>query len=459
MELHGLWKSWEEAELNLRLVEEDFEKHFCPQCEDWEKDQHGACPQDHPGAVNGTLNRFRGHSYTKMESWTLHKKECDDAEEAYDAKIPICDEKNKALDLQSKACNQELRDLEDAACSHGSAVTSTLTKFHSAWSSLHRSYQGITDLIYNQTQDRMKEFKTLVVVQCLLERVHELNGRPCDETTGTVDEEMTECESRGHEASCSDIQSFLTEGAYVVENPTLCQEFPAPPPTPASCADSLQVECMPSPESWPCESAWEAAEIEDLSWHPPSGINPPFSAENPGCNAYPECNPCEGLGELSNDHFDNLGVYQSWVEPPASFELLHHATFEAGAVQYGTLNSLWDPDRDWGATVDGCSSINENPHIWEGDQTGLRIPLTVRSAESTAAVRCCSADGSDCTSQIGGVCWNTATFKGAQAICHNDGKRLCSQAEMDGGVCCDKGCWFDHYPVWIADGTAAQVDR
>ena len=86
---------------------------------------------------------------------------------------------------------------------------SNLRFFHNAWASLHASYQGITDLVYNQTQDRHQEYKTLVVVQCLLGRVRELNGRPCDESTGSVDDEMSTCEQQGEDlVICTDRPSL-----------------------------------------------------------------------------------------------------------------------------------------------------------------------------------------------------------------------------------------------------------
>jgi hypothetical protein len=107
----------------------------------------------------------------------------------------------------------------------------------------------------------------------------------------------------------------------------------------------------------------------------------------------------------------------------------------------------------WGATVDGCSSDNSNRDASRGDQSGQMIPLLVHGADEHAAVRCCSHDGSSCESDVQGVCHDFATFHDAHAICRAANMRLCSQAEMGSGVCCGTGCWFNHYAVWVSDGT------
>jgi hypothetical protein len=422
-DMYALWRAWVVKETELREIHTHIENHFC------EQDEHGNF------IANGTLHTFRVASVPWMTAYTEKKGECDAAEEAYDYhvkgadNVERCEEAHRLLDEESASCNADLDDLEGKACAHVEAITSTLNSFHSAWSSLHASFQGITDLVYNQTQDRHLEYKTIVIVECLLERVHELNGRPCDETSGSVDDQMTTCEQQGDESVICN------------EQPALCPNYPPPPLTPSNCADRHSVvgACLPVPQPRPCGDAWDIAEM-DL----PALPQPPFFCEeescNPGCNDYPDCSPCSEDGGVGQTD------YQTWVVPPASFAL-SHATFSAEAEDYADRNSLW------GATVDGCSSDNSNSRDYMGDQSGQAIPLVVHSADEHAAVRCCSHDGNTCVSQVQAACHDTATFHDAGAICHSAGMRLCTQAEMGSGVCCSTGCWFNHYPVWIADGT------
>jgi len=99
-----------------------------------------------------------------------------------------------------------------------------------------------------------------------------------------------------------------------------------------------------------------------------------------------------------------------------------------------------------GYTMDGCSTGNNNNDPDRGDQSGELIPLMARDVADTAAVRCCSYDGSSCVSDVEG-CHESATFFEAQVICNDDGKRLCTAEEID--VCCGTGCWYNHFAVWI----------
>lgn len=424
MDLYTLWLSWVQEETGLRAIHDSLYTHFC------DKDEHGNF------IANGTLHTFRVQSVPWMTSYRSQKTACDDAEDLYDAKLPDCRDAHYALDDKSGECNSDMTDLEGKACAHDASIATGLELFHSAWASLHASYQGITDLIYNQTQDRHLEYKTIVIVECLLGRVHDLNGRPCDESTGDVDDQMTTCEQQGEDA------------VICTDQPLLCPTYPPPPETPANCVDRHSVvgECLPVPQPRPCGDAWESAEM-DL---PPLPV-PDFTEENPGCNEYPECSECSPQrgrtdGCDTDCYIAQLTDYQHWVMPPASFAL-SHATFDETAQSYADRNSLW------GATVDGCSSDNSNRHDWEGDQTGQAIPLVVHSADEHAAVRCCSYDGNTCHSTVQGVCHDVATFHDAGAICHAAGMRLCTFAEMGSGVCCGTGCWFNHFAVWISDGT------
>jgi hypothetical protein len=419
MELYRLWLAWVQEETQLREIHEHIEHHFC------EQDEHGNF------IANGTLHTFRVASVPWMQSYTEQKTDCDNAEGAYDLALPECVLKHGELDHRSALCNANLDDLEGKACAHDNAIADNLRLFHNAWASLHASYQGITDLVYNQTQDRHEEYKTLVIVQCLLGRVRELNGRPCDETTNEANDEMTTCEQQGDDL------------VICTERPSLCPTYDPPPATPPDCADRHSVvgACLPTPQPKPCGNDWIAAEMTPLPALPVPA--PEFNENNPGCNAYPECSACSLDDDLVLPALTN---YQTWVAAPASFEL-SHATFSAAAEDYADRNSLW------GVTVDGCSSDNSNGDSSRGDQSGQMIPRAVHSADEHAAVRCCSHDGNSCESDVQGVCYDFASLHDAAAICRAANMRLCSEAEMDRGVCCGTGCWFNHYAVWVSDGT------
>ena len=60
---------------------------------------------------------------------------------------------------------------------------------------------------------------------------------------------------------------------------------------------------------------------------------------------------------------------------------------------------------------------------------------------SNAAVHCCTGsmkkDNLKCSRN---GCKMRSTFAAAENYCENKGMRLCSVAELESGVCCDKGC-------------------
>eukprot|EP00659_Diplonema_papillatum_P011400 gene11400-17544_t len=66
------------------------------------------------------------------------------------------------------------------------------------------------------------------------------------------------------------------------------------------------------------------------------------------------------------------------------------------------------------------------------------------------AVRCCSMDGTECTSdkRTGFCLGDSETFEMASALCAADGRRLCSYAEHHSGLCCFSGCGYDRMAIW-----------
>jgi len=61
-------------------------------------------------------------------------------------------------------------------------------------------------------------------------------------------------------------------------------------------------------------------------------------------------------------------------------------------------------------------------------------------------------DGSSAESaNLQGGCQYEKTFAEAEAICYDNGMRLCSEAEINSDVACGSGCGFDGQQVWVAE--------
>jgi hypothetical protein len=392
MELYRLWTIWVTEEEDLREIHEHISGHFCP-----------------PDA-NGTLHAFRVASVPWMQQYMAQKIVVDDAEWIYDNKIPECNHFNGVLDTQSSTCNSLQTRLEEKACAHASKITEVLTMYYNDHAQAASAYTCAVEEIMQLERDRKREWVTLQVVNCLLERIREQNGVPCDDSNGGVTEEVGVCEERHGLSVCSD-----EEG-----EPRLCLDYPPVPPHPDNCPARDQVigVCLPVVSVTPCCGGWEAQEYAGL----PAVPLPPFSSTNPGCNAYPECVHCPDLPTPGPITIDSCPGY----------------------------------------TVDGCVG---------NDEEAGEHPLTfVRFVDGTADVRCCSIDGDTCQSQHfeGGVdydtptgglhtgCYFDVTYQEAMQVCHDAGMRICTNDEMQ--TCCGTGCWHNHHAIWVDVIPAAQQD-
>jgi hypothetical protein len=378
MEMYRKWTTWVTEEEELREIHGYISGHFCP-----------------PGA-NGTLHSFRVTSVPWMQQYMAQKAVVDETLTGYwdwD-----CVASHTALDDQSTTCNQRQTQLEEKACAHALKINEVLTTYYNDYAQAASAYNCAVEEIMQLERDRKREWVTLQVVNCLLERIREQNGVPCDDSNGGVTEEVGVCEERHGLSVCSD-----EEG-----EPRLCLDYPPIPPCPDQCPARDQVigVCMPVVQEYPCDGGWEGQEYGNL----PAVPLPPFSETNPGCNAYPIC---VGCGEIP------------------------------------TPTPIW-VDSCPGYTIDGCPNQDDGH------------PLTfVRSVEGRADVRCCSIDGETCQSQgfEGGVdydtpnegvhtqCYFDVTYQDAMDVCHNAGKRMCTTDEV--ATCCGTGCWHNHHAIWV----------
>jgi len=160
------------------------------------------------------------------------------------------------------------------------------------------------------------------------------------------------------------------------------------------------------------------------------------------------------------DHHYGPGQVWQKIFPAGAVEMRGNNGGDGSYVMFAsTVGNMPSPPREAGTTSDGCLTSNfvdgENPTTAHTDPDQL------------AAIRCCGVTGDDCETQnlpgsvnqqifgvdgffVGQVqsCINEVTFADAEAICESAGRRLCTVAELNDGVCCGTGCWHDHRAVW-----------
>jgi len=91
---------------------------------------------------------------------------------------------------------------------------------------------------------------------------------------------------------------------------------------------------------------------------------------------------------------------------------------------------------------DGCHSEKRTPD----DVVGF-----YQSEDSTAYIRCCSTDGTTCSTESN--CGNTndlVTYADAETECAANGMRLCTKDELLTEICCGTGGMCDSYAVWTS---------
>jgi len=117
---------------------------------------------------------------------------------AYEAKQSVRVEKNATQGKNQQLCDSLKINFEVAACAryaHGVVTAETLT---SAWKLCSDGLAAIVADVKAMESDRKAQFTALDNVHCLLDKIYERGGKPCDEATekGAADREIDGCHSQ-----------------------------------------------------------------------------------------------------------------------------------------------------------------------------------------------------------------------------------------------------------------------
>ena len=95
-------------------------------------------------------------------------------------------------------------------------------------------------------------------------------------------------------------------------------------------------------------------------------------------------------------------------------------------------------------------TVGSNVNLGDGCPTNLGYQGTadVTSDTQTAAVSCCSIDGTDC---VRTDC-SLMTFTVARQFCIDIGRRICTPQELLDELCCEVGCGHDARLNWQVSG-------
>lgn len=192
-ELFDLWRDFATEERLLRTYARAFDGHFCP--------------------GNGTDPEFRRRNPLLMNTWKDQKVVVDRVHGYYDPKRLECEEFFAALDQKSATCNAGKTNLEEVACDHASLAIRVRSQFTCDWQHAIDTYDRTEKEARVLQVDRVREWRTLTMVDCLLSQTTLRNGRPCEED-GEFNGIYARCE-REHEP-------FGTGNSWLIHFP--CEE-------------------------------------------------------------------------------------------------------------------------------------------------------------------------------------------------------------------------------------------
>jgi hypothetical protein len=455
MHLYELWVDWVAAEDALRGTHGHIHDHFCP-----------------PGA-NGTLHSFRVTSETWMDQYVVQKAVVDSTEALYDGYYQTCVDAHNRLDSKSAVCNGYQTVLEEKACSHSRSIHQTLRDFELRYVSIVAEWDALWENIRADELMRHREYKQIKVVECLLGRVQELNGRPCDEESGEMDTELSHCHQYGEDLQVCDFCYDYGED-HALYNPdcqidatlrSSNQRWETRVSSVHIGVDSLTTDIVRN-SAGEVESAqtsshltlsghdgWTYASFESgastsgsiCMVYPERDERPPFCAdwETAWTNCLPVAppHPCDPLWTARE-----INSLPEMPQPEFS------AT-NPGCNQYPgcSVCDLSDFDHQESENhvntavikVDGCYDQGADPN---------RVVSHISDGQ-TAAIRCCTIapEVLSCeTRDLGGGCQEEVLFASAVSECEDNGMRLCTQTEIEARVCCSTGCNFDSVQIWVA---------
>jgi len=304
-DLYAFWTAFIDEESELRTIEDQIHNRV---------DGH-FCAQDTQGnyIMNGTTHVFRERSVPIMTAFSRQWPAVIQAEVSYDLKRPQCEQLYYDLDEQTGICDDHQSNLESVACQHRQTVQQVRSEFDCDWASAMHTYDLTEKEVRLMQIDRIREFRTLSTITCLLDRTTERNGRPCDEATGEVATEIARCEEVRRDVDitwlilnfpcelrqCGDLPygigpHLADDGSYLsgCDGPLVCPAVPPPCGYDAEGRLTLAVlgsyedgRCYPQPPVHPCT---EGQVFSGLPLVP----QPDFHSSNSHCNQRPLCEAC-----------------------------------------------------------------------------------------------------------------------------------------------------------------------
>jgi len=156
------------------------EPHCLTHCMDWSRTSSYPLLDYAHGVVE-----LRDWSVTHFEQYKVKKEVVERAWEAYNLKLSTCSDLEADLDAKSPVCDEAQHDMHRQCCMYSEQNMNARETFGQEWDSLMRSYTQAKMAKDLDQMDRIAEWETLTIVECLLRHVYDSveenldSGAPC----------------------------------------------------------------------------------------------------------------------------------------------------------------------------------------------------------------------------------------------------------------------------------------
>jgi hypothetical protein len=114
-------------------------------------------------------------------------------------------------------CNSKKKILEQKSCARAQHHAQIIDTFETEFLAAETTFNKTKENIAVSEKDRIREFVTLKVVQCLLKKIEDRNSTKCDEETDEADEIIKNCET-------TDVITIHLEIDYPCSPPRPCHD-------------------------------------------------------------------------------------------------------------------------------------------------------------------------------------------------------------------------------------------
>jgi len=206
--LHELWDKYQREKLAFKEIHDTITGGICTPSKPW-----GTFPNDWKLGA-GTCAVTDGDKQTTKEcdykkdgdkyewAYRTHIKDYTEkgqayfvAKDAYEAKKGVCTTEKQDLKTKTEECAVKKKELEISSCASKRHHKEWQDVFDETFRMAQANLAQNKKNVQSQQDDRIIEYSSIKSIQCLLQKIQETGGMPCDEKAGngTADAQIAQC--------------------------------------------------------------------------------------------------------------------------------------------------------------------------------------------------------------------------------------------------------------------------